>query len=310
LIIDSPEPLLTVELLPEVGGDCGIYLQRARVLPDGPTAKPILGTGISLNREVALAKAVCEAVERLTIQVRAPTGGDISIHINGCTKFPTLVRDSGDARYQQTTLLSSACHTTADAALRAVVVEAIERKHLMQWCSGCANHDEVLIAELDLTSEAVPETLRRFLLSKPFRFILSWGCAFQSIPTLVCLAIHHEEGYFHAASAAAIAAIDALESVLLDCAKVLLMEQHSARLGRPSHFRHPSSILPVVFRQRLERRLPALDLNIIQTTVQASPLDLAGFEHSTPWTKALGYHVFSVSSRTQVLTTDLLECFR
>lgn len=255
---------MVLELLPEVGEAHGIFLQRARLPPSGEyhVSSPSLGAGIAFSKDLAKAKAISELIERYTLGPRSSltrTRKDVPIHIQWAVR-DFILSERGVAVPMPAIhpVLSSACHLTKEDALQAAMAEAIERTHLVRWCSTCHNTNEVFLAELDLHAEFVPAPLRQFLLPRWMRFVFSWCRTSSALPALVCLALNLARDTFYATSSASPSPAEAIEKVLLDCAKMFLMEELSLKRGHPVRYDHPVDLLPLSFRKKMVLELPPL----------------------------------------------------
>lgn len=316
--MDVSVPSIILELLPEVGDPWGIYLQRTRIILDGKrdNQASLLGAGISLSKEVSRAKAISEALERLTLHPRTISlRKDIPIHICGTAGSP-IIHVDGLASCLNTknfVKMASACHIKREDALQAAMVEMVERVQLRHWCHQCENPDGVPVARVDLLSEEVPNVLRDFLITKPFYFVLSWCIDPTTIPFLVCLAIHHSGDFFYSASAASTSISEVVEKVLLDCAKMFLFEDYTAQRGTPILFRHSTELLPLAFREKVCSNFSTIDLRSMAEKYRQGNealVDYYGFEHSAPWTEAMGCYVFSVLTKSEESDSTLFRCFQ
>jgi len=314
--VNTIVPIMRLEVLPEIGTSSGIYLQRVRIFFNYGTNNKVsvLGAGISLSKELSLAKARSEALERLTLHPQTKSlREDIPIQIRGTTGLPLIcprVRSS----YLDAAMFTSAaaCHFTRQRALRETLIEVIEREQLQSWCRGCETSDEVCVAIIDLTVDYIPNALRNYLINMPFKFVLSWCKNQLPIPFFVCIAIHSSGKYFYAASASSNSVREALEKVLLDCAKMFLFEEYSENRGIPIQFRHPTRILPQVFRRKIKSILGVVDWNSLEgyRLWDKYSVDYSGFEHRAPWTIKMDCYAFSAFTKQVTDVTPLIRCFR
>lgn len=308
---------IVIELLPEIGEQWGIFLQRSRIILIGDEGNKItlLGAGISLSRETARAKAVSEAMERLIIHPMAISlRKDKPILINGTIRQPfiDMLPEPFHLNIAAFNTISSACHVTREEALKEAAVEMVERLQLRRWCCMCEDLEEVLLARVDLFAEAIPSAVRDFLLTKPMLFVLSWCKAFTAIPFLICLAFHNSYEYFYATAAASLSVTEAIKKVLLDCAKMMLFEDYSAIRGAPLHFRNPAELLPLTLRNNICPYLAPIDLIEFEEKyclVEQFPLKQYGLEHCVPWPRTIDYHIISILSKYQGTPSSLLRCF-
>jgi len=314
----SGSKTMILELLPVVGEDYGIFLQRARL----PTSEeynegaPILGAGIDFSRDLAQAKAISEIIERYTLSpqfslMRLRT--DVPINIRWADR--EFILSESDVRGvimpTKHPVLSSACHLTSRDTLQAAMSEAIEREHLVRWCRTCHNTREVFLAELNLHAEFIPPPLRKFLLPKQMRFVFSWCRNSRSLPAVVCLALNIARDSFYATSSSSPSPMEAIEKVLLDCVKIFLMEEFSLERGFTTHFDHPLGLLPFSIREKIISRLPPLTIDDLKPDIRRlNVIEYCGFLHFAPWASALGRYVISIANPNSVATPSLFRCFQ
>lgn len=308
--------LIKLEILPEIGMEYGIFLQRIRLIPSNKSKNnsPILGTGVAFSRDIAKAKAISEAIERYALDKQHfPTGAIINtpIHIkNDQHNFFISGINNNTNTSEIYPLLSSSCHMTREDALQDVVSEAVEREHLIEWCMSCNDLDRIVLTELDINSKFISTVLSKLLSQQKMQFLFSWCKSPRTITTLVCIAINPTGNSFYATSSASISPIDAIEKSLLDCSKMLIMEEFSKNRGFHLNYAHPISILPQFFRKKILTKLPPLTTDFLENIGINPLIDYHGFIHTTPWIKNLSRHIISIKRQNQQEIPELFKCFQ
>ena len=237
---------LRLELLPELKSGTGLFLHRVRaVLGKGDHSIAALGAGISTSSETAKAKAVSEALERLTLDPAGqPMISTTAMVISGTLLHPiSQIDDMALSRTTDATWASSACHLDLESAIRAAVTENVERRHLWKWAAQCEDDGPLMIGQPPPVSFTAP-AIASFLATFPIKIAVSWATSGTSLPALVVIALRTSHECFYAASAAAEEWPEAFEAALLDIAKVLIVEQQLATSAGALSFRRPLSELP------------------------------------------------------------------
>jgi len=289
------EPILTVEMLPAVGGDSGLRVCRARATyVDADVRKTELGAGIASDEALARDKAVSEVVERLTMSASLRTRVITRAFVFDGSGRRDPTWESIEAPAPPMTEVSAAgCHLTRDAALSSAFVEAIELEHLAEWCRRSDQGTGIVAYDIDGIDDVGEGAPYRLVTSAGHTIILSWCQARRALPAVVCLALSGEAAYFYASSASGRTAGEAIGHAMLEIAKMVIVTQAFPASAEAKAFQRDISGLP----SWLRGRRPALSMKEIIERLEAPPATWPprqAFEHRAPWLAALGRHVVSV----------------
>lgn len=297
---------LRIELLKELPSGTGLFLCRVRaILENGEDPIVALGAGISPVPEIAQAKAVSEAIERLTLSTPARSMANATpISISGTLTSPVVkVIESVRPLRAEEGWTASACHIDLESAVRAASNEAVERRHLWLWGTKCELGGALTVHRL-LPADLERSGVKEFLSSFPLEIFVSWTAEELAPQAVVVIAIRASEGCFYAASAAASAFEEAVQVALLDIVKVLIIEEQFKHRAEALSFRRPLSELP----ERLT--LGATRFDFRRPVPSNRQLQEGAGMISAPWLITLKRRIVEIPLLLEGPPPKLLEWFR